>query len=101
MIKGLASHVARQLATMGNIKLFGDKWGMLRELVAERRRGSVGEKVRHPCEGNGNLVRGGMFARRATFQLTIPTSAPDLPSHGEAPQVDHIALHTFPTKHVA
>ena len=42
-----------------------------------------------------------MFARRATFVLTIPTSAPDLPSHGEAPQVDHIALHTFPTKHVA
>ena len=36
-------------------------------------------------------------ARRATFLLTIPTSAPDLPSHGEAPQVDHIALHTFPT----
>ena len=55
---------------------------------------------------------GGMFARRApgarpararraTFVLTIPTSAPDLPSHGEAPQVDHVALHTFPTKHVA
>ena len=40
-------------------------------------------------------------ARRATFVLTIPTSAPDLPSHGEAPQVDHVALHTFPTKHVA
>ena len=39
--------------------------------------------------------------RRATFLLTIPTSAPDLPSHGEAPQVDHVALHTFPTKHVA
>ena len=44
---------------------------------------------------------GGMFARRATFLLTIPTLTPDLPSHGEAPQVDHIALHTFPTKHVA
>ena len=40
-------------------------------------------------------------ARHATFLLTIPTSAPDLRSHGEAPQVDHIALHTFPTKHVA
>ena len=40
-------------------------------------------------------------ARRATFLLTIPTSAPDLPSHGEALQVDHVALHTFPTKHVA
>ena len=40
-------------------------------------------------------------ARRATFLLTIPTSAPDLPSHGEAPQVDNVALHTFPTKHVA
>ena len=39
--------------------------------------------------------------RRATFLLTIPTSAPDLPSHGEAPQVDHIGLHAFPTKHVA
>ena len=37
----------------------------------------------------------------ATFLLPIPTSAPNLPSHGEAPQVDHIALHTFPTKHVA
>ena len=24
-------------------------------------------------------------ARRATFLLTIPTSAPDLPSHGEGP----------------
>ena len=44
---------------------------------------------------------GGIFARRATFLLTIPTSALDLPSHGEAPQVDHVALHTFPTKHVA
>ena len=41
-----------------------------------------------------------MFARRSTFLLTIPTLAPDLPSDGEAPQVDHIALHTFPTKHV-
>ena len=30
-----------------------------------------------------------MFARRATFLLTIPTSASDLLSHGEAPQVDH------------
>ena len=40
-------------------------------------------------------------ARRTTFLLTIPTSAPDLPSHGEAPQVDHVGLHTFPTKHVA
>ena len=47
------------------------------------------------------LDRGGMFARRANFLLTIPTSAPDLPSHGEAPQEDHVALHTFPTKHVA
>ena len=46
-------------------------------------------------------VFGGMFAWRATFLLTIPTSAPDLPSHGEAPQVDHVGLHTFPTKHVA
>ena len=43
----------------------------------------------------------GCRARHATFLLTIPTSAPDLPSHGEAPQVDHVALHTFPTKHVA
>ena len=40
-------------------------------------------------------------ARRATFLLTIPTSAPDLPSHVEAPQVDHVAMHTFPTKHIA
>ena len=58
------------------------------------------------------LAIGGMFARRApgahsararrtAFLLTIPTSAPDLPSHGEAPQVDHVALQTFPTKHVA
>ena len=43
-------------------------------------------------------MMGGMFARRALgaplFALTIPTSAPDLPSNGEAPQVDHIALHT-------
>ena len=42
-----------------------------------------------------------MFARRATSLLIIPTSAPDLPSHGEAPEVDHVALHTFPTKYVA
>ena len=40
-------------------------------------------------------------AQCATFLLTILTSAPDLPSHGEAPQVDHVGLHTFPTKHVA
>ena len=32
----------------------------------------------------------------ATFLLTIPTSAPDFPSRGEAPRVDHVALHTFP-----
>ena len=44
----------------------------------------------HPCT-----------APAVQIQLTIPTSAPDLPSHGEAPQVDDIALHTFPTKHVA
>ena len=65
-------------------------------------------KMEMPCPAK----TGGMFARRApgarpararraTFVLTIPTSAPDLPSHGEAPQVDHVALHTFPTKHVA
>ena len=36
---------------------------------------------------------GGMFARHATFLLPIPTSAPDLPSHGEAPQEDHVGLH--------
>ena len=35
-------------------------------------------------------------ARRATFLLTIPTSAPDLPSHGKAPQVDHVA-HCTPS----
>ena len=40
-------------------------------------------------------------ARRTTFLSTIPTSAPDLPSHGEAPQVDQVALHAFPTNHVA
>ena len=50
-----------------------------------------------PHGGNVCLAR----ARRTTFLLTIPTSTPDLPSHGEAPQVDHVALHTFPTKHVA
>ena len=54
----------------------------------------------HAADNHGD-VSGGMFAWRATFLLTIPTSAPDLPAHGEAPQVDHIALHTFPTKHVA
>ena len=48
-------------------------------------------------QGNVCPVR----AQRATFLLTIPTSAPDLPSHEEAPQVDQVALHTFPTKHVA
>ena len=31
-------------------------------------------------------VFGGMFARRATFLSTIPTSAPNLPSHGETLQ---------------
>ena len=40
-------------------------------------------------------------AQHATFLLTIRTTAPDLSSHGEAPQVDHVALHTLPTKHVA
>ena len=50
-----------------------------------------------PLRGNVCPAR----ARRATFLLTIPTSAPDLPSHGEAPQVDHVALHNFPTNHVA
>ena len=40
-------------------------------------------------------------ARRATFLLTIPTSARDLPSNGEAPKIDHDGLCTFPTKHVA
>ena len=40
-------------------------------------------------------------ARRATFLLTIPTSALDLPSHGEAPQVDHVGLHTFPTNELS
>ena len=40
-------------------------------------------------------------ARRANFLLTIPTSTPGLPSHGGAPEVDHVGLHTFPTKHIA
>ena len=40
-------------------------------------------------------------AWRATFLLTIPTSARDLPSDEEAPQVDHDGLHTFRAKHVA
>ena len=49
-----------------------------------------------PCQTHCHqMASGGMSARRATFLLTIPTSAPDLPSHGEAPQVDHIALHTY------
>ena len=38
--------------------------------------------------GNGCPAR----AQRAIFLLTIPTSAPDVPSHGEAPQVDHSAV---------
>jgi len=33
-------------------------------------------------------------ARRATVLLTIPTSARDLPSDGEAPQIDHDGLRT-------
>ena len=56
------------------------------------------KSTNHPAVG-GNVCQA--RARRATFLLTIPTSAPDLPSHGEAPQVDHVALHTFPPKHVA
>ena len=40
-------------------------------------------------------------AQRATCLLIIPTSALDFPSHGEAPKVDHVALHTLPTKHIA
>ena len=31
------------------------------------------------------MYMGGMFARCATFLLTIPTSAPDIPSDGEGP----------------
>ena len=70
--------------------------------------GSGMRKEYEPCNGEGLDICGPgggdvcpARARRATFLLTIPTSAPDLPSHGEAPQVDHVALHTFPTKHVA
>ena len=33
------------------------------------------------------LFLGGMFARRTTFLLTIPTSAPDLPSHDCTPSL--------------
>ena len=65
---------------------------------ASRRLRSRSDDAHHfPFWGNVCPAR----ARRATFLLAIPTSAPDLPSHGEAPQVDHVALHTFPTKHVA
>ena len=57
----------------------------------------------YPCKSadhhRGNVCP--VRATRATFLLTIPTSAPDLPSLGEATQVDHVGLHTFPTKHVA
>ena len=52
------------------------------------------------CMGNYGVLWG-IMGECLPGALTIPTSAPDLPSHGEAPQVDHIALHTFPTKHVA
>ena len=53
--------------------------------------------------GKGGLGRNVYPARaqRTTFLLPFPTSSPDLSSHGEAPQVDHVGLHTFPTKHVA
>ena len=66
--------------------------------------------LRHPCVQAGSNSATCLFtvslwgnvcparARRATFLLTIPTLAPDLLSHGEAPQVDHVGLHTFPTK---
>ena len=88
----------------------GDWWLMA---IGSGWRLAVGRRWRLAAVGGWQLVAvggwrlavdgplGGMFARRATFLLTIPTSAPDLPSHGEGPQVDHVALHTFPTKHVA
>ena len=37
--------------------------------------------IKHPIQQH----KGGMFARRATFLLTILTSARDLPSDGEGP----------------
>ena len=41
-------------------------------------------------------------ARPARYlSINYPTSARDLPSHGEAPQIDHDGLRTFPAKHVA
>ena len=51
-------------------------------------------KVKKHKQSNASLTaisikahpsHGGMFARRATFLLTIPTSARDLPSDGEGP----------------
>ena len=65
--------------------------------ITQRRNQLSHKTFPHRLGGNVCPAR----ARRATFLLTIPTSAPGLPSHGEALQVDHIALHTFPIKHVA
>ena len=61
--------------------------------------GLLGEALTAPSCLWGNVCPA--RARRTTFLLTTPTSAPDLPSHGKAPQVDHVALHTSPTKHIA
>ena len=44
---------------------------------------------------------GGMFARRATFVLSILSLAPDLSSPWEVPQVDRTRPQTFRAKHVA
>ena len=57
--------------------------------------GSDREQGFHQQKGpRGNVCPA--LARRTTFLLTIPTSAPHLLSHGEAPQVDHVA-HCTPS----
>ena len=52
----------------------------------------------------GFLVRGNVCPARAprtTFLLTIPTSPQIYPLMEKPPKIDHVALHTFTTKHVA
>ena len=89
---------SRELVAPSFCGLAAALWLLVLQTRTESCHQSVLEKsVEHAFWGNVCPVR----ARHATFLLTIPTSAPDLPSHGEAPQVDHSRLHTFPTKHAA
>ena len=47
------------------------------------------------------LYQGEIFARRATFVVSVLSRAPSLFSPKEVPRVDRTGPQTFPAKHVA